>query len=205
MATRAEEGQNERMGRQLRSWLIISAGGLVLGMAACGGGSGGSTDGSVVTPGPREDASETTTSAAPDAGDDLFDPDADIFIPCANDVRAEHYVAGMQKTALNGQTIVRLLSSDPGPPIKGNNVWQVLVTDAANAPQPGTTLKVNPFMPDHGHGSPAKTVVKPLSEPAQYTVAPLYLFMAGLWEITFNVTAQSGVQDAVVFRFCIEQ
>jgi hypothetical protein len=202
MATRAEQGQNERMGRQLRSWFLVSAGGLVLGVAACGGGSGGSTDGSVVI-GPGEDAPETTS--APDAGDDLFDPDADIFIPCATDFRAEHYVPGMQKTALNGQTIVTLLSSDPGPPIKGNNVWQVLVTDAANAPQPGTTLKVNPFMPDHGHGSPARTVVKPLPAPGQYTVAPLYLFMAGLWEITFNVTAQSGVQDAVVFRFCIEQ
>jgi hypothetical protein len=191
------------MSRQQRSSLLVSACSLALGVMACSGGSGGGRD-SIATPVAEEDAATSTLPASPDAGDDLFDPDADIFIPCADDFRAEHYVAGMKKTGANGQTIT-LLSSDPGPPIKGNNVWQVSVTDAANAPQSGATLKVNPFMPDHGHGSPAKTAVKPLADPGQYTVAPVYLFMAGLWEITFNVTALSGVQDVVVFRFCIDQ
>jgi hypothetical protein len=187
------------MSRQRRSGLLVSACGLALAVAACSSGSG-ARDAGVTTPDPGQDSS----FSPPDAGD-LFDPDADIFISCANDSRAEHYVPGMQKTAPKGQTIVTLLASDPGPPIKGNNVWRVLVTDAGNAPQAGLTLKVNPFMPDHAHGSPARTVVKSLAEPGQYTVAPLYLFMAGLWEITFDVTALSGVQDAVVFRFCIEQ
>jgi hypothetical protein len=146
-------------------------------------------------------------AAAPssDAADDLFDPDADVFIPCTDDPRAEHYVAGMQKTGPKGLVSVTLVSSDPGPPIKGTNTWTVLVTDGGKVPQSGAALKVNPFMPDHGHGSPAKPVIMPLGDVGQYKVAPLYLFMAGLWEVTLNVTTTAGMQDAVVFRFCIEQ
>jgi len=165
-------------------------------MAACGGGSGAGT--------PSPSPQDSSASPSPDAGA-LFDPDADIFISCADDPRAERYVAGMQKTGAKGQTIVTLLSSDPGPPIKGNNVWKVLVTDAQSAPQTGANLTIYPFMPDHGHPSPGKPVAKPLAEAGQYTVAPVYLFMAGLWEVTFNVTPLSGTQDAVVFRFCIDQ
>jgi hypothetical protein len=169
--------------------LVLFGAGTVL---ACSSSNGGS---------PAVDGVSTQT--ADDGG--AFDPDADTFIPCTDDPRAEKYTAGMQKTAPKGQLSVTLLSSDPGPPIKGTNVWTVQVSDAARAPQSGATVKVKPFMPDHGHGSPAKPVISALPAAGQYKVTPLYLFMAGLWEITLDVTTTAGVQDAVVFRFCIEQ
>ena len=185
VATVAARGHNHRMSCRNRLLAILWA----FGAAACGGGSG---------------ASPAAADAAAVPGD-AFDPDADIFIPCTGDPRADRYAPGMQKVAPKGQLAVTLLSSDPGPPIKGNNTFTVLVTDGSEVPQAGATLDVMPFMPDHGHGSPARPVAKPLPDAGKYTVTPLYLFMAGLWEITFNVTAPSGAKDAVVFRFCVEQ
>jgi hypothetical protein len=195
--TGADWGQNARM--RYSPALVVGAG-LVLGVSGCG---------SSATPGPAVDAAVTPSEGGggpspSDGGEDLFDPDADVFIPCSTDTRADHYMAGMQKTGPKGVTLT-LVSSDPGPPIKGTNTWTILVADSGKMPQSGATLKVLPYMPDHKHGSPAKAVISPLTDPGQYKVTPLYLFMAGLWEVTFDVTTASGMQDAVVYRFCIEQ
>jgi hypothetical protein len=35
-------------------------------------------------------------------------------------------------------------------------------------------------------------------------VTPLYLFMAGIWSITFTTTPASGPTDSAAFFFCIE-
>jgi hypothetical protein len=173
--------------------LPVSVGVLLLGFVGCGSASGPAT------------RDEAAVSPSPDGGD-LIDYDADLFIPCTDDARADHYMAGMQKAGPKGQVSVTLVSSDPpGAPIKGTNTWTVLVSDSGKAPQSGATVKALPFMPDHGHGSPAKAVITPLADAGQYKVTPLYLFMAGLWEITLNVTTAAGAQDAVVFRFCVEQ
>jgi hypothetical protein len=188
--TGADRVQNPGMTHRWRLLGLIGV--LAAGLGGCSSsGSAGAGDGPAAEPAPG------------DGG--FIDPDADTFIPCTGDPRAERYAAGMQKTAPKGQLSVTLLSSDPGPPIKGTNVWTLLVSDSGRAPQTGATVKVKPFMPDHGHGSPAKPVISALPDAGQYKVTPLYLFMAGLWEITLDVTTASGVQDAVVFRFCIEQ
>jgi hypothetical protein len=160
---------------------------------ACGSGSKG---------GPASAADGA--SSAPDA-EPLTDPDADQFIPCTDDPRADHYTAGMQKTGPKGQLAVTLVSADPGPPIKGTNTWTVLVTDTTAGPQSGATLKVTPFMPDHGHGTSVKPVISALTDAGQYKVTPLYLFMAGLWQVTLDVTTSAGTRDAIVFSFCVER
>jgi hypothetical protein len=167
-------------------------------LAACGGGSSG---------GPAATDSSAPVVVAPDGGDDAvgFDFDADTFIPCTGDPRGEHYAPGMSKLGPKGQLTVSLLSSDPGPPIKGNNTWTMLVADGTKAPIAGATLKVLPYMPDHNHGTIVKPVITALAEAGQYKVTPLYLFMPGIWEVTFTVSTPAGAQDAVVFRFCIEQ
>jgi hypothetical protein len=171
-----------------RTRLLVSAGLFFVGV-----GCGSSTQPPPVT--------APVVDAAPVPGD----PDADTFIPCDDDPRAEHYAPSMQKTGPKGQITVTLLSSDPGPPIKGVNTWKVLVTESGKTPQAGVTMKVVPFMPDHGHGTNLKPAITPLADVGQYQVTPLYLFMAGLWEVTLNVTTTTGSQDAVVFRFCIQQ
>jgi hypothetical protein len=189
----ANRGQNRGMTHARRDRLIlVGVGCLAMGLGC----SGSATQ---MVGGVGADA------AAPPSDSITFDPDADTFIPCTNDPRAEHYEPGMQKVAPKGQLSVTLLSSMPGPPIKGNNTWTILLADSAKVPQTGATFNIKPFMPDHGHGSPATTVAKPLADAGQYTVAPVYLFMAGLWEVTLDVTTAAGVRDAIVFKFCIEQ
>jgi hypothetical protein len=184
--------------------MVVGAGLLALVGAGCGGGAGATPPPTPSDSAPSSPADASTDAESPDDAFG-FDPDADVFIPCTDDPRAEHYMPGMLKTGPKGQLSVTLLSSDPGPPIKGTNSWSVLVTDAAKAPQTGATLKVVPFMPDHNHGTILKPMSTPLSDAGQYKVTPLYLFMAGLWEVTFTVSTPTGVQDAVVFRFCIQQ
>jgi YtkA-like len=131
------------------------------------------------------------------------EPDAEQFIPCTNDPRADHFVPGLAKTGPMGRLKVVLLASDPSPPTKGNNAWTIRVEDMGT-PQTGATMKITPFMPDHGHGTPTKANVSPMMEPGQYQVTPLYLYMAGLWQITLEVTTPAA-KDSVVFSFCIEQ
>jgi hypothetical protein len=131
------------------------------------------------------------------------DPDAEQFIPCTNDPRADHYAPGLEKVGPMGRLKVVLLSSDPGPPIKGTNTWTVRVEDMG-APQTGASMKITPFMPDHGHGTSVKASATALTDPGQYQVMPLYLYMAGLWQITLEVTTPAA-KDSVVFSICIEQ
>jgi len=121
---------------------------------------------------------------------------------CVLDNRGETYQPGMQQAGMNKLFTVKLLDSNPGPPVKGTNTWMIAVADAGGAPVPGATITVVPFMPDHGHGSPIKVAVTDQGG-GQYQLAPLYLFMAGIWQITINITA-NNMTDQSVFYFCIE-
>jgi hypothetical protein len=112
-------------------------------------------------------------------------------------------VPNLQQPGAQRKLSFVLVSSDPGPPIKGNNTWVVRVLDSANQPVPGATLTVRPYMPDHGHGTPI--VVMPTeTSPGTYTLSPVNLFMSGLWQVTIDVSAPGGVSDSGVFSFCAE-
>jgi hypothetical protein len=126
------------------------------------------------------------------------------FASCAMDARAEQYTAGMERTGASNLMKMSLMVSDPAPPHKGTNVWSLRVTDAQGAALSGATIGVLPWMPDHMHGTSVKAVVTPDGADGHYTVKPLYLFMAGLWEITFDITTTAGAKDSVVFRFCVD-
>ncbi len=126
---------------------------------------------------------------------------------CANETRAEPYVAGQEKVGKQGALSVQLIESQPGPPQKGDNTWTLAVKTSAGTPVAGATVNVTPFMPDHGHGSPIKAITSELSTPAgagQYRVTPINLFMPGLWQITVAVQTGSGTSDSAVFPFCID-
>ena len=57
-------------------------------------------------------------------------------------------------------------------------------------------------MPDMGHGT---SIVPSMTSNGDgtYAVQPLYLFMAGVWSITFTRPA-SGISDSAAFFFCVE-
>ncbi len=132
-------------------------------------------------------------SALPDAG-----------YNCALDDRDEEFIAGMEKTGQLGTTF-RLVSSDPAPPIRGDNVWQVEIEDDSGAPLEGATVKAIAFMPDHNHTS--SVPVTYTEDPAgSYQIDPVNLFMPGIWEITIQATPEGASQaerDEALFVFCV--
>lgn len=121
---------------------------------------------------------------------------------CATDVRKDVYTAGLTKPA--GALKVKLVEATPGPMVKGTNEMTIQLTDGADAPVEATVDVVKPFMPDHGHSSAVKPVVRSLGG-GKYAVADIYLAMAGLWKITVTVQEPggSGVQEAN-FNFCLD-
>jgi hypothetical protein len=140
-------------------------------------------------------------AACGDSGGGTTSPDA-MTIGCINDPRAMTYTADMMLTMTATQKLkFELVNSMPGPPVKGNNTWQVKLLDANNQPVTGAMIKVTPFMPDHGHGTSVVPQVTPMGD--GYTVTPLYLFMAGLWQVTIEVDSSPAGADSAVFYFCI--
>ena len=63
-------------------------------------------------------------------------------------------------------------------------------------------------MPDHGHGTPVTPVISFDAATGEYTVTPLYLFMAGVWRIQFEAYADEAdgavPLDRARLFFCIE-
>lgn len=143
--------------------------------------------------------------AAPPAteGDDTGDDGSSGEAPrgCELETRADAYALGMQK---HGESIsVAFVDAMPAPPARGDNTWRVRVQDADGAALADATLSVDPFMPDHQHGTSIATHVVATQTPGEYELSPVNLFMPGLWDVTIGVAAE-GRSDAVVFRFCVD-
>lgn len=120
---------------------------------------------------------------------------------CEAEDRDDAFAVGLSKSsALFTATFV---SANPAPPFKGDNSWIVDFTDPEGVALVEPTITVVPMMPDHGHGTPVVAAVSPTTTAGRYTIEPVNLFMAGLWEITLDVTV-GGEQDSVVFSFCVE-
>ena len=133
---------------------------------------------------------------------DAHDDDGGATYTCEAEQRDEQFLAGMIKLGPGG-TQVALTSATPAPPGRDDNAWQIDVS-RAGAPLTGATVRVTPFMPDHRHGTSVPVVVAPVAAtPGRYELAPINLWMPGLWEITIDVTPAGGTRDSVLFRFCI--
>ncbi len=74
------------------------------------------------------------------------------------------------------------LRSVPDPPVRGQNVGQLTVTDSSGQPIDGITVEVLPWMPSHGHGTSQAVEVTDQGG-GVFITNPLYLFMAGEWLI----------------------
>jgi hypothetical protein len=152
-----------------------------------------------------------STSQADDAGV-LADAD---FVTCVGETRAPPFAQGMQVTSRNGTFVLKVLANTytdgmgkvvTGKPAKGVDQWMI-ETDVASssAPVDGLAMDVVPFMPDHGHGTSVAVAVTPEGS-GTYLIAPLYLYMAGYWEITFDITDSSGatpVTDTAIVKVCV--
>lgn len=168
----------------VRSLLLLGASLFSLGVAS---GCGNSHDGSAVQTG------ETSLPSGE--------------VSCQDDSRVDGYVAGLEKPGSLGMLSFRLVESDPAPPAKGSNTFSLQVLDARGG-WATADLGVDLIMPDHGHGT--SVVPKIAFDPAthSFTIAPLYLFMAGVWRIDFtayeDAADPSTKLDQVSFFFCVE-
>jgi hypothetical protein len=125
------------------------------------------------------------------------------FIDCTTDPRVLQYAPNLTVTSASGALDFILLNSNPAPPAAETNVWAMKITNSSGVSQPDVTANVVPFMPDMGHGT---SIVPSMTSNGDgtYAVQPLYLFMAGVWTITFTTVPASGPSDSAVFFFCVE-
>ncbi len=129
-------------------------------------------------------------------GDSGFE---DEPVDCAAETRDDDYVAGMVKTGERWS--FALVDAAPAPPDEGDNTWSLHIAEGETGVE-GLSLTVTPFMPDHDHGTPIEAVATEETG-GDYTVAPINMWLPGLWEVT--VDASDGASsDSAVFAFCIE-
>jgi hypothetical protein len=132
-----------------------------------------------------------------DDGGDETDPRG-----CEAETRDDEYQLGMEKAG--AQLLVRFVDADPAPPDRGDNTWTIEVLDLATGePADDVTLEVEPYMPDHKHGSSIQCNVTEMPEPGELQLAPVNLFMPGLWQVQLHFT-RGETTDRVDFNFCVD-
>jgi len=127
-------------------------------------------------------------------------------VSCKGDPRVDVYTANLKRAGQRGMLTFTLVESNPAPPARGNNVLKLRVE------MDGTAVTGDLFavlkMPDHGHNVQVQPEVTFDASTATYTIDPVYLFMAGVWRLQFDVYAfdsDAGVPiDTGVYFFCIE-
>lgn len=122
-------------------------------------------------------------------------------VGCASDPRVKTFATGLQAASASGRLSAEIMNASPSPPQRGAgdagiNTWAMKVLLDGSPPQSDVTVKT--LMPDHGHGSPKVPVVTPNGD-GTYTVDNIFLFMGGVWEITFTVGTESAT-----FTLCVE-
>ena len=127
------------------------------------------------------------------------------FYSCAEETRAIPYSKGMTLDSSGGVFALTVLDSTfedengvprSQAPAKGTNAWTVRITDVATAvPLAGATFEVKPRMPDHPNHATLEVGIMPL-EPGSYYLKPLYLWMAGLWNVKFEIQRSAEAAGA---------
>jgi len=139
-------------------------------------------------------------------GDDMGMAESADELPeardCTTETRADDYAVGLAKTG--AAYTVTFVDAMPAPPTRGDNTWRVRVADAGGAAMSEMIMDAAPFMPDHMHGTSIVAHVSPGETAGEYVIAPVSLFMPGLWEVTLELVAPDGTQDEVVFGFCVD-
>jgi hypothetical protein len=144
-------------------------------------------------------AEPTGNGSSADGTDGGGTADASGVVGC-DDPREQTYAPNMSQPGASSVFKFVLVSSDPAPPADETNVLVLQVLDATGAPVTGATIDVKATMPLMSHGTSAITVSP--NPDGSYTLQPVYLFMAGLWEIAINVSA-NGQKDTTSFYFCV--
>jgi hypothetical protein len=138
------------------------------------------------------------------------------------------YEPNLKKAGQNGVLTFEIVSSDPAPPEQGDDTFVVKVTHADGTAFHGTLVLPTEglWMPLNGHGPTIPAVITYDASQDTFTLAPVNLFMLGLWRVTLQAienpdanegdAAEAGTSDdatapsapaqptdAAVFYFCI--
>lgn len=126
------------------------------------------------------------------------------LVACSSDPRVQAWVPSLSAKSAGGAFTVTIANAKPNPPGKGTNAWTVTITDAQGQPVDGVAFEVKPYMVDHAHGPPVAPEVAPGGAPGTYDVTTMDLFMPGVWQLTFTVTAPASIAGSAVFTICVE-
>jgi len=140
--------------------------------------------------------------APDDDGSAMLDDEEPEARGCAAETRADTYTLGMAKSGERLQ--VAFVEALPAPPARGDNTWTVAISDGAGAPMVDLPIEVEPYMPDHMHGSSIPAHVSATEIAGEYLIEPVDLFMPGLWQVTLYLTLPDGTEDEVEFDFCVD-
>lgn len=114
----------------------------------------------------------------------------------------EYTIGGITKMTDGGHYMVALVS-DPEPPSKGMNTWVLTVMRHEDMSMvDGATVEIEPWMPDHGHGSDSVAVVEAMGQ-GDYRSQTVSLQMLGTWDTTVTIT-DGDMTDEVHFVFMVE-
>ena len=121
---------------------------------------------------------------------------------CAEETRAEPFELDVERAGDDGLLSFRFDDADPMPPDLNENDWHITVLDAGGSPVDGCSVLVEPWMPDHGHGSNEPTG-SATGTSGQYLVEGLDLIMPGFWAVAGSAECDS-VLDRSGYNLCIE-
>ena len=137
------------------------------------------------------------------------DPPSDPPVNCAMveaNGGADVYTVGLEKLGQSASLDFKLMSVSPAPPQRGDNSWVVQINamsgGSVGSPINGASITATPFMPAHQHGTPVEVQITAMPTPGQYTLAPVNLWMPGVWQTTI-AASQGSTFDQTVYSFCI--
>lgn len=131
-------------------------------------------------------------------------------VDCTKFTDLDTFTVGLEKAGRQGTLNFRLMTITPNPPANGDNTWNVeirtLTSGVVGAPVDGATLQVTPYMPEHDHVSPVTVGVSPMTEPGQYKLDPVNMWMPSVWETTIRATPSGATEsDSAMYRFCLPE
>jgi hypothetical protein len=151
--------------------------------------------------------SSSSQGAGATGPDDAAAADAAV-VGCTG--QGDTYSANMEKPGKNGKYTFTLVQATPAPPGLDANTWTLKVVDGSGKAPAMSQVTAFPYMPKMGHGS--SQVPQLAANPdGTFSVSDVYLFMDGLWQVTFTVTgpetdggAAPTAIDSAVYTFCID-
>jgi hypothetical protein len=94
----------------------------------------------------------------------------------------------MTETSSAGRFRIEVRTAPQQPPSRGLQTIQLVIRDVTTqAPEPGLTLDVLPWMPAMGHGAPLTPNVSE-GPPGTYVVGDVDFFMPGVWELRTSIS-----------------